>query len=161
KLKAAGCREPAQVFPEDVCLELHEAAGGWPGWVDRLAQLALGRATKLPLTADLIERSETLDNLPALVDAAIDWTADAPERPKRLVIRDCDALEDLVLQGRRFLMGRAKHNNQRINSSFVSRHHVLLVRHGTATFLMELISMNGTFVNSRWVSNLMLRHEDI
>src|SRR5690606_33209288 len=129
KLKAAGCREPAQVFPEDVCLELHEAAGGWPGWVDRLAQLALGRATKLPLTADLIERSETLDNLPALVDAAIDWTADAPEPPKLIVTRDGETLEELVMQGPRFLIGRAEHNDLRINSRFVSRHHVLLVRH--------------------------------
>jgi pSer/pThr/pTyr-binding forkhead associated (FHA) protein len=61
----------------------------------------------------------------------------------------------------RAIIGRSEHNDISIGSRFVSRHHALLVRHGTATFLMDLNSTNGTFVNSRRVSNHVLMHDDI
>lgn len=162
KLRASGCREPAKVFPEDVCLELHEAAGGWPGLVDRLALRALAKAEKLPVTAELIERSDTWDDLPALGEAPADWVIEDVRTPPTLIVtRDGETLEECVLAGDRFLIGRGEHNDLRINSRFVSRHHALLVRHGPSTFLLDLNSTNGTFVNSRRVSNLVLRHEDV
>ena len=58
-------------------------------------------------------------------------------------------------------MGRSEHNDIAIASRFVSRHHLLLVRHGSSTFLMDLNSSNGTFVNSRRVSNSVLKDNDI
>ena len=61
----------------------------------------------------------------------------------------------------RVIVGRSEHNDICINSRFVSRHHTLLVRHGTATFLMDLNSTNGTFVNSRRVSNHVLMNDDV
>ena len=59
------------------------------------------------------------------------------------------------------LVGRSEHNDIAINSRFISRHHALLVRHGNSTFLMDLNSTNGTFVNSRRVSNHVLMHDDV
>ena len=38
---------------------------------------------------------------------------------------------------------------------------MMLVRHGSATLLMDLNSTNGTFVNSRRVSNYVLSHNDV
>ena len=61
----------------------------------------------------------------------------------------------------RLLVGRSDHNDLAIDSRFVSRHHLLLVRHGTATFLMDLNSTNGTYVNSRRVSNQLLVDDDV
>ena len=61
----------------------------------------------------------------------------------------------------RLLIGRSEHNDIAIGSRFVSRHHALLVRHGNATFLMDLNSTNGTFVNARRVSNHVLLHNDV
>ena len=61
----------------------------------------------------------------------------------------------------RLLIGRSDHNDIAIGSRFVSRHHALLVRHGGSTFLMDLNSTNGTFVNSRRVSNYVLVHDDV
>ncbi len=61
----------------------------------------------------------------------------------------------------RALIGRSAHNDISISSQFVSRHHALLVRHGASTFLMDLNSTNGTFVNSKRVSNHVLLHDDI
>ena len=43
----------------------------------------------------------------------------------------------------------------------MSRHHLLLVRHGDTTFMMDLNSSNGTFVNSRRVSNHVLIDNDV
>ena len=59
------------------------------------------------------------------------------------------------------MLGRSEHNDIAINSRFISRHHALLVRHGSATFLMDLNSTNGTFVNSERISNHVLLHEDV
>lgn len=162
KLKAGGCREPATVFPEDVCLELHAASHGWPGLIDRLVLLALGKAEKLPVTSELIERTDTFDDLPALLEAQCNWPADESAAPPTLILtRNGETLEELVMEGTRLLIGRSEHNDLRISSRFVSRHHALFVRHGSSTFLMDLNSTNGTFVNSRRISNLMLRHEDV
>ena len=70
-------------------------------------------------------------------------------------------MQDLSMEKPRALIGRSEHNDISINSRFVSRHHALLVRHGTATFLMDLNSTNGTFVNSKRVSNHVLIHDDV
>ncbi len=61
----------------------------------------------------------------------------------------------------RLLIGRSDHNDIAIGSRFISRHHALLVRHGSATFLMDLNSTNGTFVNAKRVSNQVLVHDDV
>ena len=37
----------------------------------------------------------------------------------------------------------------------------MLVRHGSTTFVMDLNSSNGTYVNSKRVSNHVLAHNDV
>jgi pSer/pThr/pTyr-binding forkhead associated (FHA) protein len=59
------------------------------------------------------------------------------------------------------MIGRTEHNDLAIDSKFVSRHHALLVRHGSSTLLMDLNSANGTFVNSRRISNQVLANDDV
>ena len=61
----------------------------------------------------------------------------------------------------RLLVGRSDHNDLCVNSRFISRHHALFVKHGKATFLMDLNSTNGTYVNSQRVSNHVLLHDDV
>ena len=161
KLRAGGCSAPARVFPEDVCLELHAASNGWPGIVERLVLLALSKAEKAPVTSDLIVQPETADPA-ALRDLECDWDMQREAPPPVLFVSyNGELLRELVLDRPRLLVGRSEHNELRISSRFVSRHHALFVRHGAATFLMDLNSTNGTFVNSRRISNLMMRHEDI
>jgi pSer/pThr/pTyr-binding forkhead associated (FHA) protein len=48
-----------------------------------------------------------------------------------------------------------------IPSRYVSRHHILLVRHAGATILVDLESANGTFVNSKRVYNHVLADGDV
>ena len=163
KLAAAGTDFPAFVFPKPVCEIVWEASGGWPGIMDRIALLALAKAECLPVAADDIER-------PALPEGT--WTedgvgtdepeAEVPNLPPQLIVTNSGSIiQDLTMEKPRLLIGRSGHNDIAIGSRFISRHHALLVRHGRATFLMDLNSTNGTFVNSRRISNHVLMHDDI
>ena len=160
KMRAAGCPAPQTVFPAEVCLALHSAAGGWPGIVDRLALQALRKAEKFPVTADLIEQPPEPEDIRTASDAAASRPA-APGAPKLFVTHNGETIAEIDFRGERLLVGRSGHNELRINSRFISRHHALFVRHENSTFLMDLNSTNGTFVNSRRISNLMLKNDDI
>ncbi len=162
KMRAGGCSTPARVFPEDVCLELHAASNGWPGVIERLVLLALSKAPKPPVTSELVVQPDAAGDLTALRDLECDWAIDRESPPPVLYVSyNGELLRELVLDRPRLLVGRSEHNELRISSRFVSRHHALFVRHGNATFLMDLNSTNGTFVNSRRISNLMMRNDDV
>ena len=163
KLTAAGAEFPAFVFPNAVCQELWEASGGWPGIIDRIALLALAKAESLPVDPDIIEHpvlpGGTWDE--GKLDIP-DETQNVPAAPPRLVVtNNGSVIGDLIMDKSRLLIGRSEHNDISIGSRFVSRHHALLVRHGNSTFLMDLNSTNGTFVNAKRVSNHVLLHDDV
>lgn len=163
KLHAAGCEKPERIFPPAVCEEVHTASSGWPGVVDRLALLALSKAKKLPVTKNLIERPSVPEELPALlfrIDEEVE-AATLAEAPTLVISHNGETIDEVRMTSPRLLIGRSEHNDLRIASRFISRHHALFVRHGKATFLMDLNSTNGTFVNSRRVSNLMMKNDDV
>ncbi len=165
KLTAAGSLVPEFVFPVAVCSELWRASGGWPGILDRIALLALARAQTLPVPLDEIERP-TLPNgtwdEKALAAAEAAQESKTPVGPPLLHL-SCDGkiLKELTFHLPRMLIGRSEHNDISISSRFISRHHALLVRHGSSTLLMDLNSANGTFVNSKRISNHVLLNEDL
>jgi pSer/pThr/pTyr-binding forkhead associated (FHA) protein/type II secretory pathway predicted ATPase ExeA len=163
KLLAAGAEYPAFVFPKAVCDELWKASGGWPGIIDRVALLALAKAETLPVPPDAVEHpalpSGTWDDA-AAADASPEIGV-PPAPPQLIVTNDGSVMQELVLDKPRVLIGRSEHNDIAIDSRFISRHHALIVRHGSATFLMDLNSTNGTFVNSQRVSNHVLLNDDI
>jgi general secretion pathway protein A len=166
KMRSGGCFDPENVFPDEVCDELHAASGGWPGIVDRLALLALAKAEYCPVKIENIERPA----IPASTqdDSAVEGKsskAGAPEPvdepPVLYLTKNGRTIKKLVLDRNRLLIGRSAHNDLSIDSTFVSRHHALFVRHGKATLLMDLNSSNGTFVNSRRISNQVMIDGDI
>ncbi|MDH4046532.1 MAG: FHA domain-containing protein [Gammaproteobacteria bacterium] len=163
KLRAGGCFDPGAIVPDDVCRRIHEYSGGWPGIIDRLVLLAIAKADQCPLNIGHLERPL----LPALRTAPSpatggDATAAAYAGPPRLILtRSGKTLKELSMERPRLLIGRSEHNDLCVNSKYVSRHHALLVRHGKATFLMDLNSTNGTYVNSRRVSNHVMQHDDV
>lgn len=163
KLRAAGSPVPEYVFPLAVCTELWRASGGWPGILDRVALLALANADTLPVPQENIEK-------PVLPQGT--WHAsehvtsesqqtERPGPPTLYISHNGETLRELQFDLPRLLIGRSEHNDIPLTSRFISRHHALLVRHGSATFLMDLNSTNGTFVNSRRVSNHVLIHDDV
>lgn len=163
KLRAAGSDVPEFIFPLAVCSELWRASGGWPGVLDRVALLALARAETLPVKQSQIEQPVVPQGTWQAVDAAEPDAAsdEQPGPPMLFVSHEGDTLQELAFDAPRLLLGRSDHNDITISSRFISRHHALLVRHGNTTFLMDLNSTNGTFVNSRRVSNHVLVHDDV
>ena len=163
KLRAAGSLVPEFVFPIAVCTELWRASGGWPGVLDRIALLALAQAETLPVPQEDIERpvlpQGTWDDVSQL--AVEQQSSEPPGPPALYVSHDGDTLHEVTFDMPRLLIGRSEYNDIAISSKFVSRHHTLLVRHGSSTFLMDLNSSNGTFVNSKRVSNHVLIHGDV
>lgn len=160
KLRAAGSEAPEGIFPRSICNELWRASGGWPGVVDRVALLALSHTDRLPVSADNIERP----TLPrgTWLDGGDDPARARDERPPMLYVTlNGQTLQELVFDQPRLLIGRTEHNDIAIASRFISRHHAILVRHGNSTFLMDLNSTNGTYVNSRRISNHVLADNDV
>jgi type II secretory pathway predicted ATPase ExeA/pSer/pThr/pTyr-binding forkhead associated (FHA) protein len=157
KLDAAGADHPAEIFPDSVCADVYSASNGWPGVVDRLALLAFAKAKSAPVLPEHIKRlALTADAAPApLSEDEYDG------HPRIYLTRKGKTLGEITLERPRLLIGRSEHNDLRINSNFISRHHAMFVRHGSATLLMDLNSTNGTFVNSRRVSNYVMMHDDI
>ena len=163
KLQAAGCSIPEFIFPTGVCTALWRASGGWPGILDRLALLALAKAQTLPVSVDLIEKpvlpKGTWDDA---TDEAAELHLGLPPGPPSLYVSlHGTTLHELKLEKSRLIIGRSEYNDIPLDSKFISRHHAMLVRHGNATFLMDLNSTNGTFVNSKRVSNYVLMHDDV
>ena len=162
KLQAAGTEFPAFVFPKTVCEEIWHASAGWPGIIDRIALLALSKADCLPVHADDIEHPSLPMGTWNDTDAPEELAAGVPNAPPQLVVtNNGSVIQELTMDKVRLLVGRSDHNDIAIGSRFISRHHALLVRHGATTFLMDLNSTNGTFVNSRRISNHVLMHDDV
>jgi len=163
KLSAAGSQSPESVFSDEVCRTIWEASGGWPGITDRVALLALARAESLPVTTADIEHPTLPIGTWTHQDALdIEPSDIAPPAPPRLIVSsDGNVINDVTMDEARALIGRARHNDIAISSRFISRHHALLLRHGSSTLLMDLNSSNGTFVNSKRISNHLLMHDDV
>ncbi len=168
KLRAGGCADPQGVLPDDVCEALHSASGGWPGIVDSLVRLALGKADIFPIRKDQIERLISSNGKPSLVDengkTSQDGAGDSAESagpPKLFLTYNGRTLREIDVDRPRLLVGRSDHNDLCINSRYVSRHHALFFKRESATVLMDLNSTNGTYVNSRRVHNHVLNHDDV
>jgi len=162
KLIAAGADYPAFIFPINVCDELWKASGGWPGIMDRIALLALSRADCMPVAPDMVEHPALPNGTWGDAEIVEEKVAALPSAPPQLVVsNNGSVIQQLTMEKARTLIGRSEHNDIAIGSRFISRHHAMLVRHGSTTFLMDLNSTNGTLVNGKRVSNHVLLHDDV
>jgi type II secretory pathway predicted ATPase ExeA len=163
KLRSGGCEDPFSIVPQEVCEQVHHSSGGWPGIIDKLVAQAIQNAEQCPLEKIDIEAAARTPELPALTAAATDDSEakSDPDAPTLYLTLNGETLHQITMHDTRLLIGRADYNDLCINSKFISRHHAMFVRHGKATILMDLNSTNGTFVNSRRVSNHVMQHDDI
>ena len=162
KMRGGGCFDPENVIPDDVCDEFHRASGGWPGILDRLILLALARAPHCPLTKEHVEHPvlEDYHKPPAVREATTNKAIDH-RLPRLVLTQNGRTLQDLSIERDRVIIGRSELNDLQVDSKFISRHHAMLIRSGSTTFLMDLNSTNGTFVNSRRVSNQVMMNDDV
>jgi type II secretory pathway predicted ATPase ExeA len=86
----------------------------------------------------------------------------APHEGYRLLVAlDSSGVAKHTLKSGQISLGSSPDNEIQIRSRYVSRHHAHLVSTPTATFLRDLNSTNGTFVNTERVRARALRHGDL
>jgi chromosome segregation ATPase len=79
----------------------------------------------------------------------------------RLLVRSQDGHEVVHVLGRKTTIGRTPDNDLQIDASFISRHHAVLLMHGTQTIIEDLNSTNGVFVNAHRISRETLNDGDL
>ncbi|MEM1261553.1 MAG: FHA domain-containing protein [Pseudomonadota bacterium] len=86
----------------------------------------------------------------------------AAEQPTLLLSQNGELIDTIDMQQQRYLIGRAEHNDIALDSRYISRHHALIVAGPSdAHWLVDLNSRNGSFVNSRAIDYIALRHDDV
>lgn len=83
------------------------------------------------------------------------------ESPTLELVCNGSVVQEVRFSRSQLLIGRSEDNDISIPSRFVSRHHVLLIREGSETILLDLNSTNGTFVNSEHVHKHVLANNDV
>ena len=163
KMRDGGCHDPDNVFPDTICDNLFHASGGWPGLVDTLALKAIQNAQCCPVSPSDIEAHEcpTGTHPNQILDNEIENYDSELNHPLLFLNHKDDPTKKIEFTSNRLTIGRSSSNDISIEGKFLSRHHALLVRHGASTLLMDLNSANGTYVNSRRVSNQVLIHDDV
>jgi hypothetical protein len=167
KLKAGGCNTPADVMPNSVCYRLHEASGGWPGKIDRMAVHTLANAQRCPVRVeDVPQRAgeeEHAARKPTILQAV---PKRKPVKSKSLpahLILTCNGhtLKRVALDKPRLTIGRNVLCDVQLDGDGVSKHHAILIRKDAKTILIDLNSHNGTRVNNRPVKSQVIINDDI
>lgn len=88
---------------------------------------------------------------------------DDTEAEARIIVSQSGQLvSEQTLVRQRSMIGRAEHNDLMLDSRYVSRYHALLVKGPEESdWIVDLNSRNGTFVNSRAIDYMALRHDDV
>jgi type II secretory pathway predicted ATPase ExeA len=162
RLDTFGVDQPDLYFSIDTCSRLHTASGGWPLRLDDLVARILDDPEEEPACLDDIERPDLgstdeeseLTVVPSLLP-------DETPLPRLIVTRDGETQQDVELLDSRVLIGRAQVSDVVIESHVVSRQHALLIRCQGAWVIVDLKSRNGTFVNSRQITQKVLLDSDI
>lgn len=152
KLKSGGCTDPKLVMPPEVCNRLHEASGGWPGVVDRLAMMALANAERIPLLVEHIpEKTEKGIKPPNVV---------TPD-PQLVLTCSGKTIKKIKIDKPRLLIGRNTLCDIDIVHEWISRQHAIVIRNNKSTVIVDLKSRNGVFVNGKRVKSHVLIHNDV
>lgn len=88
-------------------------------------------------------------------------SAESAGLPTLKLTRNGTGVQELSLDVPQLLIGRTDDNDMSIPSPYVSQHHILLIRRGETTILIDLNSTNGTFVNSERVYKHVLVNGDV
>ena len=161
KLRASGVETPEIVMPQDTCNELHRLSCGWPGALDALAIRAIGLADGLPIRREHVRDPS---RPPVAVDesnAEVGIPGNGPVFAKLIVSEPGRTSAEFEIREDKTLIGRSDFSDVRIDSQYVSNSHAMVYQTASATYLVDLNSRNGTFVNSRRVKCIKLDQDDI
>jgi len=152
KLKSGGCDDPKAVMPPAVCDRLHEASGGWPGVIDRLAMMALAKAEHIPLLVEHIPEKAAKKQKPPNVVVPL---------PQLILTCKGKTMGRIDIDKPRLLIGRNALCDIDIIHEWISRQHAIIIRNEKSTVIVDLKSRNGIYVNGKRVKSHVLVNKDI
>lgn len=159
------------LFPASTIPLVHRYAGGIPRLINTLCDTTLISAfveNKTTISAELVEEaieelqwtphSERAKRKITSIPEAVRYTTQ--QAPKLLVYRNDKQVDEYLLDNESVTLGRLPSNDVVIGDRVVSGHHAkILTIHGTS-FLEDLNSTNGTFVNAERIKKCVLKHGD-
>src|SRR4249920_3060353 len=74
---------------------------------------------------------------------------------------DGAVIQEIELQKERYTIGRLPDNDIRVDNLAVSGHHALIINILKDSFLEDLNSTNGTYVNGKLIKKHALQHGDV
>jgi len=174
RLHMAGLSLERMLFPEELMAKIYKFTNGIPRLVNTLCDTAL--------TCAFVEELD--DVTPDALDAAIKelrWETfakrtrsrkkrssrpSAPPPPgqiAKLVLREEDeVIGEYLLHKESMTIGRNPDNDICIDDSVVSSYHARILTHGDRSYVYDLNSTNGTYVNSRPIKkHRVLKHGDV
>ena len=134
RMIVAGGEDPEDVFPLEVCENLHELSRGWPGRLNDFALESLGRMGELRDTRSV---------------------------PLVILTRDGRTIAEYALTKRESIVGRDKMADIVVDDRYVSKLHAMFQLYANGIVLLDLNSTNGTLVNSVETKKAVLRNNDI
>jgi hypothetical protein len=84
----------------------------------------------------------------------------ATEPAQRVLIRQVDGVDVVYPLGKRTTIGRTPDNDIQVDTTFISRHHAVLLSNPDQCVVEDLNSTNGVMVNGRPVNRQALRDGD-
>ena len=161
--------EMSNVITPVACQMIAKLSGGRYAAVDLLSQMALLLLRRLNLErVDARVARQAIAALAARQSAKIEATdqlkweqpLDTPPQAHLLISRDGRTLTRVAL-GQRTLLGRSEHNDVRLPSPYLSRHHCAFVGTPEGYYVVDLNSANGLLLNGRQVERAVLCDQDV
>ncbi len=169
-VESAGTAEIADVFEFDAISLIHELTNGATDDVGILVTRCLTLAADGiagPVNVEVVNRARLRLESVTETEPLIDQVESSIEKgfgphAGRLVVRiGKDHVQEFSLDRGHILIGRGKLCDVRIASPSVSRHHALIVSSPAGTFLVDLESTNGTYVDGCQIKEHALQHSGV
>jgi len=122
----------------------------------QVRRLETGAANSAALVGNIEQSIKRLDPLGATGPNEL-----IPEGLTRLLIRTDGDADVVHVLGRRTTIGRTAENDLRIDASYISRHHAVILAGPIHTVIEDLNSTNGVLVNNRRITRQVLRDGDV
>jgi Cdc6-like AAA superfamily ATPase len=171
RLKIAG-REKGELFPAATIPMIHRYTGGIPRLINTLCDTTLIMAfveEQKTITAELIEEAieelqwvpyrERLAKKTTSISAAMRYSAQ--QIPRLILEKKGDKIQEYTLNQEYTTLGRYTGNEVVLEDRSVSGHHAKIITIEGRSFLKDLNSTNGTYVNSERIKRCVLKNGDV
>ena len=171
RLKVAGAPHQ-RIFPASTMPIIHRYSGGIPRLINSLCDTALISAyveNKKTVTLDLVE--EAIEELQWMPYSERSRNRNSSQLknyyfgnrhiPRLVIFRKHNTIEEYTVDKEIITLGRMPGNDIVIEDTVVSGHHAKIVTLEGNSFLEDLSSTNGTYVNGERIAKCMLKDGDM